>query len=52
MVARSAYAQLGYSPLLLAGTVVGMVLTYLAAPVLAVFGPGRPGSAAGWLGRS
>ena len=25
MVARSAYAQLGYSPLLLAGTVLGMV---------------------------
>ena len=29
MVSRSAYAQLGYSPLLLAGTVAGMVLTYL-----------------------
>lgn len=40
MVARSAYAQLGYSPLLLLGTVVGMIFTYLAAPLLAVFGTG------------
>jgi hopene-associated glycosyltransferase HpnB len=46
MVARTAYAQLGYSPLILAGTVAGMALTYLAPPVLAVFasGPAR------WLG--
>jgi hopene-associated glycosyltransferase HpnB len=40
MVARSAYAQLHYSPLLLAGTVLGMALTYLAPPLLAVFGSG------------
>jgi hopene-associated glycosyltransferase HpnB len=40
MVARSAYAQLHYSPLLLAGTVVGMALIYLAPPLLAVFGSG------------
>jgi hopene-associated glycosyltransferase HpnB len=40
MVARSAYAQLRYSPLLLAGTVAGMVLTYLAPPLLAIFGSG------------
>lgn len=40
MVSRSAYAQLHYSPLLLAGTVAGMVLTYLAAPALALFGSG------------
>ena len=40
MVARSAYAQLQYSPLLLAGTVVGMLLTYLAPPLLAVFASG------------
>ncbi len=32
MVARSAYAQLSYSPLLLAGTVIGMALVYAAAP--------------------
>ena len=29
MVARSAYAQLGYSPFLLAGTVIGMALLYV-----------------------
>jgi hopene-associated glycosyltransferase HpnB len=40
MVARSAYAQLGYSPLVLVGTVLGMALTFLAAPTLAVFGHG------------
>ena len=46
MVSRSAYAQLRYSPLLLAGTVVGMALTYLAPPLLTLFasGPAR------WLG--
>ncbi len=36
MVSRSAYAQLRYSPLLLAGTIAGLALTYLAAPVLAI----------------
>jgi hopene-associated glycosyltransferase HpnB len=40
MVSRSAYAQLNYSVLLLAGTVLGMVLTYLAPPLAAVFGSG------------
>jgi hopene-associated glycosyltransferase HpnB len=40
MVARSAYAQLGYSPLMLAGCSLGMALTYLVAPVLAVAGSG------------
>jgi hopene-associated glycosyltransferase HpnB len=40
MVARSAYAQLKYSPLLLAGTVAGMALTYLAPVLLALFGSG------------
>jgi hopene-associated glycosyltransferase HpnB len=40
MVARSAYAQLGYSPLMLAGCILGMALTYLAAPVMAVAGSG------------
>ncbi len=40
MVARSAYAQLGYSPLVLAGTVLGMLLTYLAPPLFALFGSG------------
>ncbi len=36
MVARTAYTQLHYSPLLLAGTVAGMLLLY-AAPVAATF---------------
>ncbi len=51
MVARSAYAQLHYSPLLLAGTVLGMALTYLAPPLLALFGTGAPQfiGAAAWL---
>jgi hopene-associated glycosyltransferase HpnB len=45
MVARTAYAQLRYSPLLLAGTVLGLAVTYLAPPALLFAG----GSAA-WLG--
>jgi hopene-associated glycosyltransferase HpnB len=51
MVARSAYAQLRYSPLLLAGTVIGMTLTYLAPPLIAIFGAGaaRIIAAATWL---
>ena len=40
MVSRSAYAQLGYSPLLLAGTVAGMVLTFLMASIVTLFGSG------------
>jgi hopene-associated glycosyltransferase HpnB len=40
MVARSAYDQLNYSPLLLAGTVIAMTLTYLMPPLLAVRGTG------------
>jgi hopene-associated glycosyltransferase HpnB len=40
MIARSAYAQLGFSPWLLAGTVLGMALVYLAGPVLALTGSG------------
>lgn len=45
MVARTAYTQLRYSPLLLAGTVLGLLVTYVA-PVLLVFAGGR----AAWLG--
>jgi hopene-associated glycosyltransferase HpnB len=40
MVARSAYTQLNYSPLLLAGTLAGMALVYLAPALLALFGHG------------
>lgn len=42
MVSRSAYAQLQYSPLLLAGTLAGMGIIYLLPPVLALFGGGLP----------
>ena len=42
MVARSAYDQLNYSPLLLAGTVIGMLLIYLLPPLFAIFGTGLP----------
>ena len=38
MVARSAYTQLNYSPLLLLGTLVGMPLIYLAPPVCVILG--------------
>ncbi|WP_411817993.1 glycosyltransferase [Hyphococcus sp. DH-69] len=34
MVARTAYAQLAYSPVFLFGTVLGMILVYLAAPLI------------------
>ena len=46
MISRSAYAQLGYSPLALAGTVAAMGLVYFAPPLLALLsdGPAR------WLG--
>jgi hopene-associated glycosyltransferase HpnB len=50
MVSRSAYAQLGYSVVVLAGVVAGMVLTYVAPPVAAVVGTGwmRACGAAAW----
>ncbi|HET6222059.1 MAG TPA: glycosyltransferase [Dongiaceae bacterium] len=46
MISRSAYAQLGYSPLALAGTVAAMAVVYLVPPLLALLheGPAR------WLG--
>ena len=37
-IARTAYNQLNYSPLLLVGTVVGMALVYLVAPVGILWG--------------
>ena len=46
MVSRTAYAQLRYSPVLLAGTVFGLALTYLAPVALALFAA----SPARWLG--
>jgi hopene-associated glycosyltransferase HpnB len=40
MVSRTAYAQLRYSPLLLAGTVLGLAVTYLAPVALTLFASG------------
>lgn len=51
MIARSAYAQLRYSPLLLAGALAGMALVYLAPPLLALLGDGlaRAAGVAAWV---
>ena len=51
MVARSAYAQLRFSPGLLAVTVLGLALAYLAAPLIALFGSGiaRSAAVAAWV---
>jgi len=50
MIARSAYAQLHYSPLWLTGALAGMALVYGAPPLLALFGDGmaRMTGAAAW----
>ena len=45
MIARTAYTQLKYSPLLLAGTVLGLAITYLVPPALTLAAP--PGAARG-----
>ncbi|WP_327321855.1 glycosyltransferase [Streptomyces sp. NBC_01210] len=50
MVSRSAYAQLLHSPLLLAGTVVGLALVYLAPPAALCAGVLTHDPAAGWAG--
>jgi hopene-associated glycosyltransferase HpnB len=42
MVARTAYTQLNYSPLLLVGTLIGMTLVYQVPPLAAIWG--------GWTG--
>jgi hopene-associated glycosyltransferase HpnB len=51
MVARSAFAQLDYSAWLLAGTLVGLFLTYLLPPLLTLFGhgPARWAGLVAWL---
>jgi hopene-associated glycosyltransferase HpnB len=46
MIARTAYVQLRFSPLLLAATTLAMALTFLAPPYAALFGHG----AARWCG--
>jgi len=43
MISRSAYAQLRYSPALLAATIAAMLLTFAAPPALAVLASGWPG---------
>jgi len=50
MISRSAYAQLGYSPLLLIGTLLGLALVYGAPPLFALAGSGwaRIAGAAAW----
>ena len=37
-IARTAYTQLNYSPLLLVGTLIGMTLVYLVAPIYLIVG--------------
>lgn len=41
MIARSAYVQLRHSPILLAGTLLGLGLVFLAPPAFALFGAGN-----------
>ena len=48
MVSRSAYAQLEYSPLVLAGTLLGLFLVYVAPVVTALIAWDLP-QMAGWL---
>jgi hopene-associated glycosyltransferase HpnB len=51
MISRTAYTQLGYSPLVLAGAVAGLAVTYLAPPLLTLAAPrGAAGMGAlAWL---
>ena len=42
MISRSAYAQLRYSPLLLTAMTAGMILTFIASPLLTIFATGVP----------
>jgi hopene-associated glycosyltransferase HpnB len=54
MIARCAFAQLGYSGVALLGTAAGMCLVYLAAPLLLLWGStsARVLGTAAWLGMS
>jgi hypothetical protein len=51
MVARSAYAQLRYSPMLLLGTILSMAFVFLTSPGLVLLGTDGPqlAAAAGWM---
>ena len=42
MVSRSAYSQLRYSLLALTATILGMAITFVAPPMLVLFGSGLP----------
>jgi hopene-associated glycosyltransferase HpnB len=52
MVARTAYVQLRFSPLLLVGTLAGLALVWLAPAAIALFGhgPARLLAGAAWAG--
>ncbi|MGW7450734.1 glycosyltransferase [Streptomyces sp. NPDC054787] len=50
MVSRSAYAQLRHQPLLLAGTVAGLVLVYLVPPAALLAGLATGHPAVAWVG--
>ena len=58
MVARTAYTQLHHQPLLLIGTLLGMMLTYFAAPIILLSHPWHQDGlaaltgAAAWLAMS
>ncbi|CAN5201785.1 glycosyltransferase [soil metagenome] len=51
MISRSAYAQLRYSPAILFGTIMGMLIVYLAPAAVALFGHGLAAAfaATAWL---
>ncbi len=49
MVARTAYTQLGRSPLKLCGAVLGMGLLFIAPPLLFLYGPNVTGLITGFL---
>jgi hypothetical protein len=51
MISRSAYAQLGYSPFVLLGTLAAMAIVYVNPLVFAVHGPGwvHVAGGAAWL---
>ena len=48
MISRSAYAQLKYSPALLAGTILGMLFIYILPVLFALFGSGAA-QIMGWM---
>ncbi|MFF1495716.1 glycosyltransferase [Streptomyces sp. NPDC058304] len=50
MISRSAYTQLRHRPLLLAGTVAGLVLVYLVPPVALLAGLATGHAATAWTG--